>query len=607
MDRPHFASLCPSFRSAPTAGRWYLSNTHHHLLKMIISAVSGNRPVLVLSGDPGIGKTTLAQQLGVICATGRRVGWIGQSIAQLIDLPHQVPKALGFAFDPSFDDPENVLRAILKVCHDRGETFLLIVDEAQALSDKGLEYLAGLTSAPSRGSCPIVVVLVGGLELERLLANPHHNALRSRIGGRFQLLPFTEAETAAYVAHRFRVSGCACHAGVQVFDAAGLRHFHALSRGIPRIINHLVKSCLFEATMTGRSSMDGAFVQAYLSALVKGGQQAHLVPPASLRQRVRAEQTPPVVAALGNTVPESSRFSLLGRSDPQGCHKADQFAPVPAPRVGRYGRLRQSHAKTWKPGLAAMMAGLLMLVSSGSRMATEAAFSSASLLPLVPAQANAARDALMPATMPQGNAGRTEEAPAIFPLLSRHVAVEAVPDPDRLLSEALTIGDEDPARAAQLYTRAALWGSDQAAYYMGQLYETGVGVQPDPQRAQAWYEAASNISGAAIRLAHLRAAFPLDPQEHRDRQAAAPVPVLQTLFRQGQTELHWHDPSGQAALRFRVEYVLAGGDVQVRRLDTTLFAVLIPHPVLRWRIITLQRDGAEGPASAWSRLVPAAR
>jgi hypothetical protein len=47
--------------------------------------------------------------------------------------------------------------------------------------------------------------------------------------------------------------------------------------------------------------------------------------------------------------------------------------------------------------------------------------------------------------------------------LPRVVTVDSPPAPERLLAEALTLGSADPARAARLYARAALWGNGRAA------------------------------------------------------------------------------------------------------------------------------------------------
>lgn len=548
----------------------------------------GSRPVLILSGDPGVGKTTLARQIADRCGAHRRVALIGHLRAQLVDLPHQVPKAFGLAPDRAFGDAEQGAETVRRALRDAGGQALLIVDEAQALSDDGLDYLALLTGAADGETRPLTVLLIDGGDLQRRLAV--HDGLRSRVGGRFRLVAFDEAETAAYIAHRFRVSGCSCHAGVQVFDESGARRLHALSGGVPRVIDTLVQRCLFQAAMTGQTAMDADFVRSCLATLAEDGGLAHLVVPGSARPVAKPAGAEAVAASLRPENPpavqEDPPVEPVGRVKPL----SDPVAVMPQD-PGRRGPVHAMPGTPWKAGLAAAAAGLLILFPIPGNRGSADAVATASLLPLAPVLATA-----MQGVAGQGSAsGRI----ASVPLMPGRARVEDAPDPDRLLSDGLAIGGADPARAARLYARAALWGNDRAAYYLGQLYETGVGVGVDLDRAKGWYEQAPDLRGAAARLADLRADEPAKGSE----PPASPIPVRQVLFKAGQTELHWQGD----APRFRVEYVPAGGRGSMRSFETALSGALIPHPVARWRVVPLRRDGSAGPASPWSRPVPAAR
>ena len=154
------------------------------------------------------------------------------------------------------------------------------------------------------------------------------------------------------------------------------------------------------------------------------------------------------------------------------------------------------------------------------------------------------------------------------------------------MTEALALEGSDPLRAAPIYGRAALWGSTRAAYYLGQLYETGIGLDADPYRARGWYGAAADNAGAAARLAALAPVLTTFDRLSED----APVPARQLLLSRGQTELHWTDPPSGTVPRFRVQFVLAGEGGVIRHRDTDLTAMLIDRPVTRWRVLALRPD-----------------
>lgn len=621
MDRSPFLPFCSSFRSALPAGLSFLSDPHRRVLDGLADGARKPGSVLVLTGDPGVGKSTLAHKVAARCEPALRIGRIGHSRAQLIGLSAEVPKALGLSEAMAPDGADGGAAALRDACRDAGGGFLLIVDEAQALSDAGLDYLAALT-APGPQACPIAVLLVDGGGLDKRLASPRHDNLRIRIAGRFRLSPFEAGDTADYIAHRFRVSGCSCHAGIQVFDPAALRHLHVMSAGFPRVINALVQACLFEARSDGRSSMDAAFVRSCLSAMVAEGRFTHLLSSVSTLSRTYpALQEPRPGPAPGTAIPpaDSARTGVFAAVDSvnlreSGTRDGPEPQTMPHPGSGHPAGHLHPWARVWGTGLAAAAVGVLILGLLEHRRTPVETVATASILPLGSSETIPETDGPQIAALAVPAPPATVAPPAPAPVarlsgptpstgrpLPGRVAVEPVPDPDRLLSEALAIGGVDPARAAHLYASAAVWGSDRAAYYLGQLYETGVGVAADPGRAQVWYEQAPDMAGAAARLADLKAGGASEPSP-----VATPVPVRQTLFGHGQTELHWQAAAGTVP-RYRVEFVVAGSEGQIQSRETVVSSVLIPQPVMRWRIVALHRNGSDGPASAWSRLVPGAR
>jgi type II secretory pathway predicted ATPase ExeA len=125
-----------------------------------------------------------------------------------------------------------------------GETAVLIVDEAQNLSEEVLEEIRMLTNLETFTEKLLQIVLVGQPELEQKLKQPQLRQLRQRLTLRAKTHPLTLDETKAYVQQRLRIAGSN---GQQIFEPQALVSIHRYALGIPRVINLLCEHCLVSA------------------------------------------------------------------------------------------------------------------------------------------------------------------------------------------------------------------------------------------------------------------------------------------------------------------------------------------------------------------------
>ena len=125
-----------------------------------------------------------------------------------------------------------------------GETAVLIVDEAQNLTDEVLEEIRMLTNLETFTEKLLQIVLVGQPELEQKLKQPQLRQLRQRLTLRAKTHALTLDETKAYVQQRLRIAGSN---GQQIFDPEALVSIHRYASGIPRVINLLCEHCLVSA------------------------------------------------------------------------------------------------------------------------------------------------------------------------------------------------------------------------------------------------------------------------------------------------------------------------------------------------------------------------
>jgi general secretion pathway protein A len=140
-----------------------------------------------------------------------------------------------------------------------GETAVLIVDEAQNLTDEVLEEIRMLTNLETFTEKLLQIVLVGQPELEAKLKQPQLRQLRQRLTLRAKTHPLTIEETKAYVQQRLRIAGSD---GRQIFDPEALVAIHKYSNGIPRVVNLVCEHCLVSAFVDQKSTITVQIVDA---------------------------------------------------------------------------------------------------------------------------------------------------------------------------------------------------------------------------------------------------------------------------------------------------------------------------------------------------------
>ena len=226
----------------------YLFLTRHteEALACLTYGIQSRKGFVLLTGEVGTGKTTLINKL---------LEWLRlQQVATafIFNSRMNVPQFLDYMmadFGIQHDSraKSQILLRLYNWLLDRyraGETAVLIVDEAQNLSDEVLEEIRMLTNLETFTEKLLQIVLVGQPELEQKLKQPQLRQLRQRLTLRAKTHPLTLDETRAYVQQRLRIAGSN---GQQIFEPEAVATIHRHAMGIPRVINLLCEHCLVSA------------------------------------------------------------------------------------------------------------------------------------------------------------------------------------------------------------------------------------------------------------------------------------------------------------------------------------------------------------------------
>jgi type II secretory pathway predicted ATPase ExeA len=139
-----------------------------------------------------------------------------------------------------------------------GKTTVLIVDEAQNLSEELLEEIRLLTNLETSTEKLLQIVLAGQPELEEKLKLPQLRQLRQRIVFKSKTMPLTQDETHGYISERLRIAGAN---GRQIFSKGTIDVIHQYSQGIPRVVNLLCEHSLINSFAEGVNTVPAKVVE----------------------------------------------------------------------------------------------------------------------------------------------------------------------------------------------------------------------------------------------------------------------------------------------------------------------------------------------------------
>ncbi len=226
QEKPFKISTDPKFL--------WLGEKHKEALETLRYGILYDDGYVVVTGDVGTGKTTLASALVNDLSDKVVIGKVPYPNVDILDFLKLVSTAYGMS--NNFQSEGSFLvhfEVFLRSSFSTGKKVVLIIDEAQNLSQGHLEELLHLSNIEENGIRLLNIVFVGQNEFNDILLEDSNKALRQRVVINYNLAPLTQDETRQYILHRLKVAQCQR----EIFTSEAIQDIFLFSQGIPRLIN----------------------------------------------------------------------------------------------------------------------------------------------------------------------------------------------------------------------------------------------------------------------------------------------------------------------------------------------------------------------------------
>ena len=265
MYLEHFKLNELPFRLSPDPAFLYLSKHHARAKAYMESTIWFTDGFVVITGEIGSGKTTLLETFLRELEKDVVVAQVAQTQISPIEFLQAVLVQFGFQpFKMRKAELIATLNQFLVEQYAAGRKVMLIVDEAQNLSNRVLEEIRLLSGVETTKEKVLRIILAGQPELNEKLDSPELVQLVQRIRLRFHLTALTPEETQGYILHRLEVAGA--H-GRQLFAADTPPVIYRFTGGVPRLINTLCDTALMIAFSSGQDIVSTTELKAAIDEL----------------------------------------------------------------------------------------------------------------------------------------------------------------------------------------------------------------------------------------------------------------------------------------------------------------------------------------------------
>ena len=267
----HFGLRQNPFALSPNSQSFCSTSGHDEALLQLVFGVETRQGLMVLTGEPGSGKTTILRYFleWLQQKHGYSTAYIFYTLLTSEDLLRLILKDFGVPCEArSKSELLTALAGWLLQRQRLGDCPVILIDEAQALTTAALEEVRMLLNLELAGANLVQIILAGQPLLEQKLHRRKLAELRQRMVCHCQLPLLTLEETAGYIVKRLAWAGSQ---EPSLFAPETVQEIFRCSNGNPRVINLICEHALISSYADRRNSVDLSDVTAIAQEFELGG------------------------------------------------------------------------------------------------------------------------------------------------------------------------------------------------------------------------------------------------------------------------------------------------------------------------------------------------
>jgi general secretion pathway protein A len=292
------------FTITPDPRYLFMSERHGEGLAHLVYGVTESGGFIQLTGEIGTGKTTLVRTLLGKIPAEVDIALILNPQLTAVEFLTAICEELNITLPEDKSSAKALVDALnrhLLDTHSRGRRTILLIDEAQNLTEDVLEQLRLLTNLETAKQKLLQIILIAQPELREKLAQHNLRQLSQRVTGRYHLEPLSREEADKYIDHRLRVAG----ALTEIFDPRARHEVFRLSGGVPRVMN-----VICDRALLGAYSRESRTVNKRLVRRAANEVSGQPLPPAYMKFVV------PVITVIGLMVLGAALWAIFDRESP---------------------------------------------------------------------------------------------------------------------------------------------------------------------------------------------------------------------------------------------------------------------------------------------------